>query len=446
MKEYTSLIILFLMTLFFSTNILQADTIFQEVGIASSPNPVGSGARAMGMGGAFIAIADDATAASWNPSCLIQLEKPELSIVGAYLNSRKDFSSDIHPEINNTSKVDDKNINYFSATYPFQFNRNMVISFNYQRLYEFKKSLNHLYDYSPLGLSLLQDIHFNQKGYIGALGLAYAIEITPRLSLGTTVNIWTDELLWSNGWEENYTERSVGEVNDVPEIIDTSITDKYSKFRGINTNLGLLWNLNNFLTLGFVIKTPFDASIHHEFNFIQTTTYGPPVNRTLPGTPKLISEDIKLRMPLSYGIGFAWRTSDALSFDVDIYQTKWRDYILIDSQGNKFSPINGRPESYSDVKDTTQIRIGGEYLFINQKRKIVVPFRAGIFYDPEPSHGHVNDFYGVTVGSGIAYKKTIFDIAYQLRWRQDADTGNLIPTSRADVMQHLLLTSFIFHF
>ncbi len=31
---------------------------------ASSPNPVGSGARAMGMGGAFIAVADDATAAS----------------------------------------------------------------------------------------------------------------------------------------------------------------------------------------------------------------------------------------------------------------------------------------------------------------------------------------------------------------------------------------------
>ena len=33
---------------------------------SSSLTPVGSGARALGMGGAFIAIADDATAASWN--------------------------------------------------------------------------------------------------------------------------------------------------------------------------------------------------------------------------------------------------------------------------------------------------------------------------------------------------------------------------------------------
>ena len=44
-----------------------------RVEIPSSPNPVGSGARALGMGGAFIAIADDATAASWNPGGLIQL-------------------------------------------------------------------------------------------------------------------------------------------------------------------------------------------------------------------------------------------------------------------------------------------------------------------------------------------------------------------------------------
>ena len=51
----------------------------QEVGFSGSPNLVGSGARALGMGGAFIAVADDATAASWNPGGLIQLETPEIS-------------------------------------------------------------------------------------------------------------------------------------------------------------------------------------------------------------------------------------------------------------------------------------------------------------------------------------------------------------------------------
>src|SRR5690554_2893241 len=52
-----------------------------QLEITSSPNVVGSGARALGMGGAFIAVADDATAASWNPGGLTQLERPEVSWV-----------------------------------------------------------------------------------------------------------------------------------------------------------------------------------------------------------------------------------------------------------------------------------------------------------------------------------------------------------------------------
>ena len=43
----------------------------------SFPNP---GARSMGLGGAFVALADDATAALANPAGLVQLAAPEVSI------------------------------------------------------------------------------------------------------------------------------------------------------------------------------------------------------------------------------------------------------------------------------------------------------------------------------------------------------------------------------
>src|SRR5690349_5208750 len=42
----------------------------------------GSGARALGMGGAFIARPDDATAATWNPAGLSYLRTPEISAAG----------------------------------------------------------------------------------------------------------------------------------------------------------------------------------------------------------------------------------------------------------------------------------------------------------------------------------------------------------------------------
>ena len=77
---------------------------------------------------------------------------------------------------------------------------------------------------------------------------------------------------------------------------------------------------------------------------------------------------------------------------------------------------------------------------------MAVPVRAGFFYDPEPSQGDVKNFYGFSVGSGIAYKRFIFDVAYQLRWGRDVDTGNLIATSEADIMQHTILASLIIHF
>lgn len=442
-QVYTILLLIAILP--FSSSKLQSATLFQQVGVSSSPNPVGSGARAVGMGGAFIAIADDATAASWNPAGLIQLEKPELSIVGAYFDRREEFSSAVHPEIDNTGEVDDFNVNYFSATYPFRFHRNMVVSVNYQRLYEFDRSFDYSFDYSSLGVNLTQHKHFNQNGYVGALGLAYAVEVTPRLSLGATLNIWTDDLFWDNEWEETFTEHGVGTQGGVPVTIDTRYTDKYSDFRGVNANFGLLWNVNEHLTLGAVVKTPFDADIRHEYRFTQTSTFGPPVSTTVSSQDSM-AEDVELRMPLSYGVGLAWRVSDALCFDLDVYRTHWSDYILTDSQGNEFSPIDGRPESTSDVDDTTQVRVGGEYLFISQKRNMVIPLRAGFFYDPEPSHGDVRDFYGIAVGSGIAYKKFIFDVAYQLRWGRDVDTGNLIATSEADVTQHLLLVSAIIHF
>ena len=85
-----------LSTLCFSSAAVLAQPAPDKVISTSSPNPVGSGARAIGMGGAFIAVADDATAASWNPAGLTQLKKPEISFALSYFRRRDDFSSSQH--------------------------------------------------------------------------------------------------------------------------------------------------------------------------------------------------------------------------------------------------------------------------------------------------------------------------------------------------------------
>ena len=114
---------------------------FVRVEIPSSPNPVGSGARALGMGGAFIAIADDATAASWNPGGLIQLEKPEVSAVLSCIYREEDNNFHGRPEASGSFSINNYNLNYLSVAYPFTAaERNMTVSLNYQHMFNFNRT------------------------------------------------------------------------------------------------------------------------------------------------------------------------------------------------------------------------------------------------------------------------------------------------------------------
>lgn len=60
---------------------------------------IGVGARGIGMGGAFTALADDSTAVYWNPAGLARLEKREVSVSHAELGlgTREDFLAYAHP-------------------------------------------------------------------------------------------------------------------------------------------------------------------------------------------------------------------------------------------------------------------------------------------------------------------------------------------------------------
>jgi hypothetical protein len=178
----------------------QADFL-TPVEIPSSFNPVGSGARALGMGGAFIGVADDATAASWNPGGLIQLERPEVSAVGDYVHRIEDLSFAADPGADGAQTIDRTSLNYMSAAYPFFLaGRNMIVSLNYQHLFDFTRQWSFPLRQSGPNLALDQNVEHRQEGRLSALGLAYAIQVTPRFSLGMTVNVWDDDLT-ENSWD-----------------------------------------------------------------------------------------------------------------------------------------------------------------------------------------------------------------------------------------------------
>jgi hypothetical protein len=66
------------------------------------------GARAMGMGGAFIAVSDDASATYWNPAGLTQLEVPELTYTPTLYN-RDESKYDDFVSIATPLRIGDRN-------------------------------------------------------------------------------------------------------------------------------------------------------------------------------------------------------------------------------------------------------------------------------------------------------------------------------------------------
>ena len=416
---------------------------------ASSPNPVGSGARALGMGGAFIAVADDATAASWNPGGLVQLKTPEISVVGNWFHRTEDVDFTNHPEASGSESVSKEDLNYLSIVYPFNFfNRNMVVSLNYQKLYDFAREwdfqLTRTTDTIDDSLSFIglppmiihtttkERNHYEQSGELSALGIAYSIQIVPQLSFGFTLNIWEAITHYTGSSTVEYDGISMPPLSE--ESKDKN-KNEYS-FNGLNINIGILWQITDNLTTGFVLKTPFTADIKRE-------NYSIDQNQLDKYTC-----DEKLDMPMSCGIGLLYKISDEFRVSADVYRTEWQNYIYTESDG-KISPITNKSKDASDIDPTYQVRFGMEYLLVNPKSHYVIPLRAGVFYDPVPAKTSPDDYYGFSLGSGFSMEKYAFDIAYQYKFGNDVGssfTQGITLSQDQDVEEHMVYSSFIIYF
>ncbi len=423
-----------------------------QLDIDSAASPVGSGARAVGMGGAFIAVADDATAASWNPGGLIQLETPEVSIVGAYAYWDEEFSpSSSHPESAASASYNDLNLNYLSGVLPFRMlNRDMVVSLNVQRLYDFTRTVEFTYNYQE---EMAQSVHFESSekitidvdGGLTTISPAFCAQITPRLSLGATLNIWTDTF-FENGWEKTYQSRSVGNLvigeSENPSITNTRIKGSYSNLSGLNFHVGFLWSITPMITIGGVFKSPFTAK------FIQESSVY--ISQQYAGSPEASVSRIdaagkmEIDFPMSYGLGAAFRFSDVFTCALDVYATEWEDYTFRDSMGGETSALDASAASKS-LETTYSVRVGAEYLIITEKT--IIPLRMGVSYDPQPMVRNPGKVFGFSVGGGVVFGPVVLDAAYQYRMGRDLN-GDFrgIPGSEADMNQHSFLFSTIYHF
>lgn len=413
--------------------------------IFSSPLPTGSGARAVGSGGAFIAVADDATAASWNPAGLVQLERPEMSVV--FSNITYGFDP---RETGDIEWQDSPDLNYMSTVYPFRlFDRNMVVSLNYQQSYDFTRR----FEYRDArrdpgtGESIMRDIEFRRSGGISSVTPAWAVQITSGLSVGAAADIYVDELFGNDTFRQKTSMKGTAEIELVGlGLVPATFTESRSldteNFSGVGATVGLLYDVTPRCSVGVRIDTPYNASAHFEEDTRSELSIDLPGGvQTTTTDPGPVTGSQRYRFPTTWGVGLAYRLSDAFTVMGDVTRVEQDQFEVKQKGGGWVHPATG--DDSDSVDATHTVRLGAEYLVIRDKT--FYPLRCGIFYDEEPAAGHPNNFWGFAAGTGLATDRSRLDLGYQLRIGSDTEIGG-VETTTFNTQEHLVVLSTIIYF
>jgi long-subunit fatty acid transport protein len=392
-----------------------------QTAIPLAPEPVGSGARALGQS-AFIAVADDATAASWNPAGLINLEKPEASFVGVWKTVESDPSARTAGFSYEGQSWSQGDINFMSYAQPLHIrNKDVVLSVNYHQVYDLGLE-THYVDFTND-----RKHEVVSKGAISAYSLAGGLSMpySPQVTVGASFNWYTQSLL--NGYA-----RQVKDGQWIPkgDIFEKELTETLDDFRGYNFTFGVLWDVykrqENLLTLGFVCHTPFTARVN------QTTKdrFGDGYIEPWP------SGRLSVDFPLSLGAGVNYRFSDRFSTAFDLQWTDWSEFGYTDAPT--------KPDS-----DALALRLGFERLWFSQPgRGSVYALRGGVFYEPRPAWSDILPVYGLSLGLGWTLKDLVsLDFAYQFRWGEGEDfTADGVSRFDYGVTEHWLIGSVVVYF
>ena len=363
-----------------------------------------SGARALGMGGAFLARADDATAVSWNPAGLSYLGRPEFSIVGTR-NSFERGPAGSPPNDRFAGYGPD----FLAVTYPLS---RGAIQLNYQRVFSFSGTRDIVRE---------TDV-FETEGAGGfdVLGLGTGVRLGRKVRVGGAFN------LWLNG----YSQRRV-RVTTRPPPRGRGVTEQdidYDLDSGVNFNVGLLFSPVESLNLGVVGRTPFTAILNlRRFR----RDFGPSISEDEFTQNAGERSDVLIDLPGSVGLGASWRATSAFTISADYTRTFWSEGRIRNFFTVEPTPEDGDappPQTFAslpyptlddpDQVDTQQVRMGAEYVLI--AGRVRFPLRVGLFVDRQyfraapgipGNRGEAPWFRGYTAGTGVSVGPMLVDIA-----------------------------------
>lgn len=342
----------------------------------------GVGSKASGMGTAFIGLADDFSAVFFNPAGLTQIEKSEFSFFGTSIFPTGTYNF----ELMGTTMADTISIDtgYPSGaiSYYKPVSDTLVIG---------------IAGYVPAGvgqkwsgdeLAMLSGgspYIWDSKLFMITVSPVAALKVSDRFSIGFSLNI-------------NYVslemQRPAGGEANIPFF---QYKESMSGI-AIGANLGLMYKVNDKLSIGMVYKLPVKATLNGSAN---SPFLG------LLGSATESEGERTANWPMLAGIGIALRANDNLTITADLIYTNWKklEDIPVVFDDPSWKSLEEASKFILRWEDTFDVKLGMQY-----KLSESFYLRAGFYTDKAPSPAETlnimlpNISYNAVTG-GLGYKK-----------------------------------------
>ncbi len=370
-----------------------------------------AGSRAVGMGEAFVAVANDLSAMFYNPAGLAYLNGTNLSAGGVLIFPSTKFSG------SNPYPGEDVSEKALSQT------------FFIPNVYFGKKIGKRIYVGAgisvPFGLGIKWDEDWSGR-YLTTNTEVKALDFTPTLAIEISKS-------FSIGISYIYRNAKLSQDQKIPfvnpftfavmDVASLSLSTNYS--HGSGYRLGTLLKLGK-INLGFSYMSKISMNFTGDAKFTMISTGNQVLDYILASKfPATATGKTTLVFPSNISAGFSTTAFEGLLFSFQVDYMKWSDYkeLKIEFEDHpEFSTT-----SIKHYKNTYSFRFGAEKVLSDK-----ITARVGYFYDqgtPEPvSLGPDlpdSDKHGITFGFSFKIKKIKIDFGNILVFFRDKSTENL---------------------
>ena len=338
------------------------------------------GARSLGFGGAFVALADDATAAFANPAGLVQLVRPEISAEWRHWSHSTPFTESGRVEglpsgfgidtavglRTATSRYDASGLSFLSLAYPRGDWSVAFFRHQYADL-EFTSETQGLFG----GTTCCPVRQFDQRATsdlnVVSYGLAAAYRVGDRFSVGVTLvyfdaslHAWATEYKFDDDSIESFFARN----SYLPSRSNLS-TRLFLDDTSWTVTGGFLWKLSERWSLGGVYRQGAELNVGVEATAGEANDLG-----VAPGTVLLHQTGVPVDFPDDYGLGVAYRASGGR--------------LTLSAQWNRVEYSDIHDSLNLDdavIDDANHLHLGAEYVFLDSTP--IVALRLGAWRDPD---------------------------------------------------------------